>query len=130
VCHWPGIYYNGEELGFNIFKEVVRRIHARYDNLIWMKLSEIARYWAARELTKIEKEGNRVTFRAPFATKRFTVRVPADRGRPPRLTVNGNPVSLRGVTKPLAVESGTCYAEGGRATVCFDLQKGEAILAV
>ena len=25
VCHWPGIYYNGEEYGFNIFKEVVER---------------------------------------------------------------------------------------------------------
>ena len=53
VCHWPGIYFNGEEVGFNIFKEVVKRLHARYDNLIWMKLSEIARYWAAKELTRI-----------------------------------------------------------------------------
>ena len=23
VCHWPGIYFNGEEVGFKIFKEVV-----------------------------------------------------------------------------------------------------------
>lgn len=130
VCHWPGIYFNGEEIGFNIFKEVVRRIHARYDNLIWMKLCEIARYWAARELTQIEKEGNRVTFRAPFSTKRFTVRVPANGGRRPTLTVNGHPAPLRGVTRLLALEGGTCYAESGRVTVCFGLKKGEAILEV
>ena len=30
VCHWPGIYFNGEEVGFNIFKEVVRRLKAHY----------------------------------------------------------------------------------------------------
>ena len=28
VCHWPGIYFNGEEVGFNIFKEVVARLDA------------------------------------------------------------------------------------------------------
>lgn len=130
VCHWPGIYYNGEELGFNIFKEVVRRIHARYDNLIWMKLSEIARYWAARELTQIEKEGNRLTFHAPFATKRFTVRIPGDAGRLPKLTVNGNHVPLRRAANLLAIESGVWHADSRHVTVCFDLQKGEAILEV
>jgi len=57
VCHWPGIYFNGEQIGFKIFQEVVRRVHSRYDNLIWMKLSEIARYWAARELTQIRRQG-------------------------------------------------------------------------
>ena len=50
VCHWPGLYFNGREIGFRIFQEVVRRLHDAYDGLIWMKLSEIARYWAAREL--------------------------------------------------------------------------------
>ena len=57
ACHWPGIYFNGQEVGFKIFQEVVRRLHAAYDNLIWMKLSAIARYWAARELTRIERTG-------------------------------------------------------------------------
>ena len=40
ACHWPGIYFNGQEVGFKIFQEVVRRLHAAYDNLIWMKLSD------------------------------------------------------------------------------------------
>ena len=33
VAHWTGIYWNGQELGFKIFQEVVRRLHARFDNL-------------------------------------------------------------------------------------------------
>ncbi len=57
VCHWTGIYWNGRELGFEVFKEVVRRLTARYDHLLWMKLSEVARYWAARELTRVERDG-------------------------------------------------------------------------
>ena len=57
VCHWPGIYFNGEHVGFNILKEIKKRLDQKYDHLIWMKLSEIARYWAARELTKTEFNG-------------------------------------------------------------------------
>jgi hypothetical protein len=34
----------------------VRRLAARYNNLLWMKLSEVARYWAARELTRSERQ--------------------------------------------------------------------------
>ena len=74
VCHWPGLYHNGDELGFNIFQEVVARLHARYDNLIWLKLSEIARYWAAKELTRIERKDGLVAIMAPFAALCFPYR--------------------------------------------------------
>ncbi len=128
VCHWPGIYYNGEEIGFNIFKEVVRRIHARYDNLLWMKLSEISRYWAAKELTQIEKRGRQVTFTAPFATTRFTVRLSGSSQAPPRLTFAGKRAELRRVTAPLQLKSGTWHADGSDIMVCFDLPKGKSTL--
>jgi len=130
VCHWPGIYYNGEELGFKIFKEVVRRIHSRYDNLLWMKLSEISRYWAAKELTQIDKQGPRVTFNAPFATTRFTVRIKTNSSNDPRLTVNGRPVQLRPAKELLQLKSGTWYADAQNTTVCFDLPKGKSTLEV
>jgi hypothetical protein len=128
VCHWPGIYYNGEEIGFNIFKEVVRRIHARYDNLLWMKLCEIARYWAARELTKIEKQGRRITFAAPFATTRFTVRAKASGSKLPQLVADGEPIPLRQVNALLKLQTGTWHADGRDVTVCFDLPKGQSTL--
>jgi hypothetical protein len=128
VCHWPGIYFNGEEIGFNIFKEVVRRIHARYDNLLWMKLSEIARYWAAKELTQIDKQGRQITFNAPFATTRFTVRVSSSSPNVPKLTIAGQPVPLRRVNALLQLQSQTWHAEDQNVTICFNLPKGKSIL--
>ena len=76
VCHWPGLYFNGQEVGFTIFQQLVERLHAAYDNLIWMKLSELARYWAVRELTRIDRPApGQLDLRAPFACPRFTVKV-------------------------------------------------------
>ncbi len=130
VCHWPGLYFNGEEIGFNIFKEVFKRIHARYDNLLWMKQSEIARYWAAKELTKIEKQGGRITFNAPFATTRFTVRIKSNLPTLPKLIANNNPVRLRRVKKLLQLQSQAWYADGRDVTVCFDLPKGKSTIEI
>ena len=130
VCHWPGIYFNGQEIGFNIFKEVVRRLHARYDSLIWMKLSEIARYWAAKELTQIDKQGPNVVLRAPFATRRFTVRVKSSPQNVPKLTANNQPMQLQQVNDLLRLKSGTWHADGQSLTVCFDLPKGKSTLQV
>ncbi|MDH4239939.1 MAG: hypothetical protein OEW48_10290 [Phycisphaerae bacterium] len=130
VCHWPGIYFNGEEIGFNIFKEVVKRIHARYDNLLWMKQSEISRYWAAKELTQIEKQGTRITFNAPFATTRFTVQAKTGSSNVPKLVTNGQPVQLRKIKRLLQLETGTWHTDAKNITVCFDLPKGKSILGV
>ncbi len=130
VCHWPGVYFNGQEVGFNIFKEVVKRLHARYDNLLWMKQCEIARYWAAKELTRIEKQGRQVTFSAPFATTRFTVRVAGTASNAPKLTAAGTPVDLRRVAAPLQLQAGTWHAAGQDLMVCFDLPKGKSTLEI
>ena len=130
VCHWPGVYFNGEEIGFNIFKEVVRRLHARYDNLLWMKQSEIARYWAAKELTQIEKQGGRITFNAPFATTRFTIQVPAASQGVPKLTANNRRVELQQVKGVLKLESRNWHRGDGNVTICFDLPKGSSTIEV
>jgi len=130
VCHWPGVYFNGEEVGFEIFKEVVKRIHTRYDNLIWMKLSEIARYWAARELTAISRKGNSISFEAPFATSRFTVRLNGAPSQPPSVTTRDGVVKLEQVQNPLWLRSGAWYQNAGDTTVCFDLPKGRSVLGV
>ncbi|MGC9326286.1 MAG: hypothetical protein ACP5I1_01500 [Candidatus Hinthialibacter sp.] len=127
VCHWPGIYYNGREFGFSIFKEVVRRLHAAYDNLIWMKLSEIARYWAARELTAIHRREDQILFQAPFACPQFTISAPG-RNVAPQLVIQEQSVPLRQVNNALQLESGTwCEAKEG-LMICFDLPKGSSAL--
>lgn len=130
VCHWAGIFYNGQELGFNIFKEVVRRLHAGFDNLVWMKLSEIARYWAARELTRIERDENRVTFQAPFACSAFTVSILSQSTTVPRLFVKDRSLPLREVSQTLKLESGTWVRLPEGAVVCFDLPKGVSFLQI
>jgi len=135
VCHWPGIYYNGQELGFRILQEVVRRLDARFDNLLWMKLSQLARYWAAKELTAIQCRQQSIRFSAPFATADFTLQLDLEQlqlaGRPVasvQLDSGGKQKPLRKVARLLSLESGCYFQEEKRAVFCFDLPKGRSTL--
>lgn len=133
VCHWPGMFFNGQEKGFHILQEVVKRLHSRFDNLLWMNLSEIARYWAARELTRIAKGDGRIEFFAPFACPAFTIEVPALLRATPRLVWNNNPILLREVGSRSDLGVGTFYrekaqADQDRVVCCFDLPKGPSYL--
>lgn len=126
VCHWPGIYFNGERVGFNIFKEVVKRLHATYDHLLWMKNSEIARYWAAKELTAIDKTDSQLRFKAPYACPEFTVRVSARPAGAITVMANGKPAAVREVARPLDLKAGTWVKDKEAMVVCFDLPKGQS----
>lgn len=129
LAHWTGIWWNGQELGFKIWQEVVRRLHARFDHLRWMKLSEVARYWAARELTRVGRDGNRLDFQAPFACPSFTVEFEARGNETPRLGQTlQNAVPLREVARPLDLVPGTWHRQAQRMTACFDLTKGQSHL--
>ncbi len=128
VCHWPGIYYNGERTGFNIFKEVVTRLEQKYDNLLWMKLSEIARYWAAKELTTIEVTDEEIKLNAPFAAERFTVRIDR-RMKSPVLTNDREIVPLRKVNTRKELETGTWLEDGEGFVCCFDLKRGTTVVS-
>ena len=128
VSHWTGLYFNGQELGFKIFQEVVRRLNARFDNLLWMKLSEVSRYWAAKELTRIERQGGRITFQAPYACPDFTVRFQAAGNGVLAFRAAGEPVPLKEVSKPLQLLPGTWVREGEVMTACFALPRGSSAL--
>ncbi len=130
VGHWPGMYFNGQKTGFNILKEVVRRLRAGFDNLVWMKLSEIARYWAARELTRIERQQNRITFHAPFACPAFTLKTGAPLNAVPKLAAQGQATPLKEVNQPLQLAGGTWVRQAQEITVCFDLPKGASSLEI
>ena len=128
VCHWPGIYCNGDETGFNIFKEVVDRMHQAYSHLKWMKLSEIARYWAAKELTTIKPGGDVAwTLKAPFACPGFTLEIPAKSNR---VIVQHGPetVELKLINDAKALTPGTVLRVGDRWQACWDLKKGATAL--
>jgi hypothetical protein len=128
VCHWTGIHYHGEELGFQAFQEIVRRLHARFNHLLWMKNSEIARYWAAKELTAMSCMQDTIHLNAPYACPAFTVRVAARPAAKPQLVVNNQPRPFRQVTSKLALDS-QCFLASEEGTVlCFDLPKGRSTL--
>jgi hypothetical protein len=122
--------------------EVVRRLHAAYDDLIWMKLSAIARYWAARELTRIERAGRgQLDLKAPFACPDFTVGIdrPESSGTGPdrefapakvRLSMEGRTVALAPAAKPHRLDAGTFSDRGRDVIACFDLPRGASRLVL
>jgi hypothetical protein len=131
LAHWTGIYWNGQELGFKVFQEVVRRLHTRFDNLIWMKVSEVARYWAAKELTRIQRDNSGITLSAPFDCPAFTIRV-ASAGATntdPRFSAGASSLPLKRVARPLDL-SGGCWARAGQFDIfCIDLPRGGSRVA-
>ncbi|HBE41875.1 MAG TPA: hypothetical protein DDW27_11850 [Bacteroidales bacterium] len=123
VCHWPGIYYNGDKVGFNILKEIKKRLDQKYDNLIWMKLSGISRYWAAKELTTILESRDRFILKAPFATQGFTVRINGA-VRDARIKTEGEEKPLARIKDIKSLMEGTFFPERTGSILCFNLEKG------
>jgi hypothetical protein len=128
LAHWTGIWWNGQEKGFKIFQEVVRRLHARFDNLAWMKLAEIARYWAAKELTRISRTSAGIAFDAPFGTPAFTARLSGRTNPVPRLVAGGQTVPLQEVSTPGQLTPGRWRTTDGAVVVCFDLPRGRSVI--
>ncbi|HUF60926.1 MAG TPA: hypothetical protein VMN36_02525 [Verrucomicrobiales bacterium] len=128
VCHWTGIHWNGEERGFQVFQEVVRRLHERFDNLIWMKLSELARYWSAKELTQLERTADTLRIRAPFACPAFTLRLERSATQPPAVSRAGTTVPLREVSSSKDLSPGTFHQKDSELTACFELETAEQTL--
>jgi hypothetical protein len=129
VCHWPGIYYNGEKTGFHIFKKVVERLHRKYDNLIWMKNSEIARYWAAKKLTSVESDKNKIIISAPFASEKFTLFI---NRRLNQLLLNNNGIKqpFERINNPRLLKPNTFCPYQSGSLLSFNLQKGVTDLII
>lgn len=128
VCHWTGIHWNGEEKGFKVFQEVVRRLHARFDHLTWMKLSELSRYWAAKELTQITLANGTIHFQTPFACSHFTLSIPNNENGTPFLLHKESTQPLKEVSSRLHLQSNTWCREKSKVITCLDLPKGETKL--
>jgi hypothetical protein len=131
LCHWPGLYNHGAQTGFRQFQGVVLALHERFrDQTQWMKLSEIGRYWAAKQLTEIRRTANQVTLRAPFASPQFTLQVASAGATPPRLEQGGQPMRLTAVQSPRDLIAGTWLRENYQVTICFDLPRGDVQLTL
>lgn len=128
VCHWTGIHFNGLELGFDVFREVVRRLKAAFDNLIWMKLSEVSRYWAARELTETRVDGRTLKFSAPYRCSDFTVQFKPGSADTIVFQTDSGEQSLEKVTHRRNLRTGSWHLDGSTAVACVELPKGSSQL--
>jgi hypothetical protein len=91
-----------------------------------MKLSEISRYWAAKELTTIAIEKNSVKLKAPFAAPDFTIKMNNTVKNPG--IINGSP--LLKVKSKNDMKQGTFYSENRETIICFNLKKGETEISI
>ncbi len=124
LCHWPGMYCNGSLAGFRDFQQVVLALQKRYsDRTQWMKVSEIGRYWAAKELTGISRSGDTIELEAPFDCRQFTLRI---RGSCEKalLKTASETTELKAVRSIAALDSDCFYLRDGICNVCFDLPAG------
>ena len=125
LCHWAGMYTHGTKKGFEHFKQIVTALEGRYrDRTVWMKLSEMARYQAAKELTRIEKDAAGLTLTAPFACPAFTLRLANTAGQP---KLAGKP--LDEVRERRDLRGGAWMKQGEGAVICMDLPKGRSALS-
>ena len=97
-----------------------------------MKNSEIARYWAAKELTSITRGENSVQMQAPFACPGFTLRVIDIAGGPQSKVQlsTAESVPLTRVERALDLVPGTCWWDGNDLVACLiHLPKGKVTLS-
>jgi hypothetical protein len=90
-----------------------------------MKLSEIARYWAARQLTTIVPEAKKISFKAPFASPGFTVKTNAGT-RNPQIKTRGESRPLVRIKDLNQLKTDTWFADKTGTFICFNLEKGES----
>lgn len=132
LCHWPGIYSNGTKAGFHAFQRVVNSIHAKYrDRVHWMKLSEIARYWASKELTTIAQRENEIILDSPFDCEDFTLEVSQNITKPPVVhSSDGSQHQVKIINSRKDLRSETLHRDGEKSTLCIHLKKGRTAVTL
>jgi hypothetical protein len=129
LCHWPGLYCNGELTGFRDFQRVVTALESRYkDVTLWMKVSEIGRYWAAKELTKVACADASIELDAPFACDNFTLKLSGTAPSQWILRHNDTTTPLAVVTETKLLEMGRLVHGPDSSLICFRLPKGKSTL--
>ncbi len=131
LCHWAGLYGNGDPQGLRDFQKVVVALETRFkDETLWMKVSEIGRYWAAKELTKLQFTGRNLQIDAPFACAQFTLRVEGGSVGKVVLRKDSDVRELQTVSTLAALNSDKIFREQTSTTLCFDLPRGHSQLTM
>ncbi len=129
LCHWPGMYTHGTKAGFHQFRQVVTALEERFrDQTVWMKVSEMARYWAAKGLTEIRCDTNVISLKAPFAAPNFTLRIAAPTSATPRMTSDGKVMALKEAASHADLAAGRWWRDKEGVMICFDLPRGDTTI--
>jgi hypothetical protein len=91
-----------------------------------MKLSEISRYWAAKELTTIAIDKNSVILKAPFASPDFTLKLNKTIKNPEIK----NAAPLKRIDNLKDLKPGTFQIEDNKTVICFNLKKGKTEILI
>ena len=127
--HWWNTHGEDDKVGFNALRETILRINKVLgDNVVWMKCSEIARYFATSKVFKLSKSevsqsSVKLIFRTPFNCRDFTISFMIN-GAVKRVKVNGYPLK-RGGGRTLEPNSWITIDE--RTYVCFNLTDGSIL---
>ncbi len=130
LCHWPGLYSHGTKQGFLDFQKVVTALAGRFSKqTLWMKLSAIGRYWAARELTKISVGENRqLSIDAPLSCPDFTIRLKLRPSMAPTLHIGQSATPLREIKSSEQLVENSFFSDEQQLIACFALPKGSSRL--
>ena len=133
LCLWPGMYCNGNEVGYRIFQGAVKRLNAHYGKrVVWMKLSEMARYWAAKELTKlVRRDHGAVQLTAPYAAPGYSLEIESKNQTAPKLFIGEERKSAdlsEAQDSQIGLSNHKWRRSEGSVEICFDLPKGVSII--
>ena len=131
LCHWPGMYCNGSKEGFAAFKRIVQSIRSRFeDQTIWMKVSEIARYWAAKETVVFETHEQGVVIHSELDCSDFTFQFQSELNPAKlRLQTGGHRAELRSVAQKNKLVENTFIHQGGETKCCIHLAAGKTTIS-
>lgn len=138
VCHWQTLFSDGSREGLKALDEAVARLTRTHGSrLRWFTLSEIARYRAASEACQIDTQSNHdgwlIKLDSAFDCSDFTISLTApelDERRINRVVLrdgDGGEVSVDTASTGLLPSNGW-RQEGSRASLCFDLQRGQQVV--
>ncbi|MCC9602952.1 hypothetical protein LOC67_20575 [Stieleria sp. JC731] len=127
LCHWPGMYCNGDLSGFHAFQRVVESIHRRFaDQTLWMKCSEIGRYYAAKELATLRLvDETTLQIDSPLACPALTIELNSSQQPiPTTFEGAGKTIKLTSCSKRSQLQPGSFHRDANKTLICLDIPKG------
>ncbi|MFO0943998.1 MAG: hypothetical protein U0930_24950 [Pirellulales bacterium] len=121
------MYCNGNKSGFKQFQSSVRTLKSTYgEQTQWMKLSEIARYWAAKSWTRFKLDSDKLRIEAPISCANFTFQCDVDPGKLIAIHEDGSKLEFNEVRNKSQLHSGSWFESDQGLILCMNLPKGQS----